>query len=443
MVFTGDILLSREVLKEIEYKKQSPWFKMGTFLSSADWVLGNLEGAVGDPKQCASSKEKLCFATPTSLIPLLKEAGFSALGIENNHSADLNDDGRIDTEQALTANRIFPLTFDQSPGFLRLKDKTVAFITLTHVAGKDAKKVEIPSSVLLQKLRLARALANWVVIYIHWGSELSDWPHTEQYRQAEWMIRNGADLIVGHHPHVVQKPECILGKPVFFSLGNHVFDQKYPLTKNGLLADCQIKENKLICDAMSTQTPANSSFPALKKAAYELKNCEVPATPSIKIGEYLLQAKVGEKGWSDGEIVLEGRKGKTRLWQIVAKKILSMELAQFNTNTKEQLLFSLEKHPSSIDQELGTRPYVYQVTAHGIVAKWRGSALAWPLLDAKIITISSQEKLLCALHRKDSFLLLDPTSKTTRTAVYRWNGFGFTGVDAVDFNAVCKNYFSF
>jgi poly-gamma-glutamate synthesis protein (capsule biosynthesis protein) len=75
-------------------------------------------------------------------------------------------------------------------------------------------------------MRLARSLAELVVVYIHWGSELLDWPNTGQREAAGWLIQNGADVIVGHHPHVVQTPECVRGRPVFFSLGNHVFDQR-------------------------------------------------------------------------------------------------------------------------------------------------------------------------------------------------------------------------
>jgi poly-gamma-glutamate synthesis protein (capsule biosynthesis protein) len=89
-------------------------------------------------------------------------------------------------------------------------------------------------------------------------------------------------------------------------------------------------------------------------------------------------------------------------------------------------LLSLEKHASPIDSERDPRPYVYEVGPHGFIARWRGSALAWPLLDARLLPVS--ERVLCALHRRDSFLVLSPESKGTRVAAYRWNGFGFDGI---------------
>jgi len=88
-------------------------------------------------------------------------------------------------------------------------------------------------------------------------------------------------------------------------------------------------------------------------------------------------------------------------------------------------LLSLERHTSSIDDEVGLRPYVYAIGPHGLIAKWRGSALAWPLID----TVESKDGVLCALHRGDSFLMPDPATKSTRIAAYRWNGFGFTGIE--------------
>jgi len=62
----------------------------------------------------------------------------------------------------------------------------------------------------------------------------------------------------------------------------------------------------------------------------------------------------------------------------------------------------------------------------GLIARWRGSALAWPLIDAQISP--ADKKVLCALHRGDSFIKLDKSVKNTRIGAYKWNGFGFKGI---------------
>jgi hypothetical protein len=62
----------------------------------------------------------------------------------------------------------------------------------------------------------------------------------------------------------------------------------------------------------------------------------------------------------------------------------------------------------------------------GLNARWRGSALSWHLLDAVISPLDS--RVICALHRGDSFIKLDKETIDTRVAAYKWNGFGFTGI---------------
>lgn len=108
----------------------------------------------------------------------------------------------------------------------------------------------------------------------------------------------------------------------------------------------------------------------------------------------------------------------------------------------QEFLLTLENHFSSIDQEASPRPYVYEVSPHGLIAKWRGSALAWPLVDARLIRSEVGGDYLCALHRADSFILMNQNSKETRTAVYQWNGFGFSGIENPELTGQCERAFN-
>ena len=225
LLFTGDISLSRQVRAEIDRTGRFPWDGFIALFHAADFVAGNLEGAVGKPEECLPAPDAApCFDIPATLVPLLAKAGFRAMGVANNHSGDLGPPGREATAQALRDAGIDALSFADSPRFLSLGGHTIAVVALSAVTGRDGTRVEIPSTELRQKLRLARNLSELVVVFVHWGSELLDWPSVEQRHAAEWLVRNGAGLIVGHHPHVVQAAECVGGKPVFFSLGNHLFD---------------------------------------------------------------------------------------------------------------------------------------------------------------------------------------------------------------------------
>ena len=434
LLFTGDILLSRQVRREIDQTGRFPWEGFTRLFQSGAWVAGNLEGAVGDARDCLpSASASPCFDIPPALIPLLAKAGFRALGIANNHAFDLGPAGHEATREALRREGLDALSYEDSPHFAQLGAYDVAVIAVSMVPGRDGARVEIPSTELRQKLRLARSLADVVVVFVHWGSELLDWPDVEQRHAAEWFVRNGADVVIGSHPHVVQAPECVLGRPVFFSLGNHLFDQKYPATKRGLIADCRIRGGVLQCGGITTWTPTGSALPQ-PGAVEPLPSCAVTLAPPITVNGFSLRSRM-----VGAEYVMEGTRPQTRGWRSPALPLVSAEAGKLAGPAGPDYLFTLERHPSSLDGEDGVRPYVYEAHEGGLVARWRGSALAWPLLDAALLPGGGG--VLCALHRRDSFLVLQPGSTGVRTAAYRWNGFGFSGVDDAQTLARCRAMF--
>ncbi|MGD1106910.1 MAG: CapA family protein [Terracidiphilus sp.] len=431
LLFTGDVMMSRLVRLEIDNRKTNPWTGLSELFTSASLVGGNFEGTLGDPAKYPA-ENRLCFAAPDSAADLMKQAGFRLVTAENNHSGDLGQAGRSETRAAFQHSGLLALDFDSSPQFFRFGDLTVGFISVTTIKAADGRVEQVPSVELAQKLRLARQLANLVVVSIHWGNELQDWPTDAQQQQARWLVEHGADLIVGHHPHVVQAPACVEGKPVFFSLGNHLFDQKYAETKNGLIADCHIQNGRLLCGAIATHTDEATAYPKLAGRNAAADQALAACSPQLGPGAQINGVTIRPQPWSPNQpvngIILDGYKidgndAEKLVWQSRRQTLVSLQLV--TSMAAEPMLLSLERHNSSIDDEVGLRPYVYAVGPHGLIARWRGSALAWPLIDA----VESKDGVLCALHRGDSFLLPDPATKTTRIAAYRWNGFGFTGID--------------
>jgi hypothetical protein len=434
LLFTGDILLSRNVALELAKRKTSPWIAAGALFRHADLVVGNLEGAVGEASDCLpSNPSSPCFSIAEGSIPLLSSAGFIALSVENNHSDDLGQNGRAATIRALERNELVPLSFDLSPRFFPCVRLTVGMIALNLVPGCDGSCASFPWHALRQKLRTARVLANLVVVTVHWGSELLDWPNRTQIDVSEWLIAHGADLVVGHHPHVIQAPEMIRGRPVFFSLGNHLFDQKYPATKEGLIADCRIHQGSLICQGIVTHTARDSFFPEIAEAKhYDLTPAALQ--DPIRVSGFMIRPVSGNSG-AINEMSLEGVSNDgRRMWKTRPIELVSISTGKLDG--KNEYLFTLERHFSPIDGEIGLRPHVYSVTPRGLLARWRGSGLAWPLLDA--IILPDDGKFLCGLHRGDSYIDLQPESNQVRVAAYRWNGFGFSGVDDPEVREKCR-----
>jgi poly-gamma-glutamate capsule biosynthesis protein CapA/YwtB (metallophosphatase superfamily) len=281
LLFTGDILLSRRVLTELQQRRVSPWAHFADLFSSAQWVSGNLEGAIGVPSEC-QKPAPLCFAIPENAVQLLKSGRFTGITLENNHAGDLGSAGRERTRRVLEEASLSAVDFENSPTIVRVGDTTLALLSISLIPAADKRAQEMPSAVMADKLRLARQQADLVVVSIHWGTEYQGLPSDAQRTQARWLIQQGVDLIVGHHPHVVQAAECVNGHPVFFSLGNHLFDQTYPPTKDGLIADCKLGRGVLICRGIPTHTenwttipsPMNADpaeYPALSKCAVKLK----------------------------------------------------------------------------------------------------------------------------------------------------------------------------
>lgn len=281
LLFTGDILLSREVEAELKHHDRSPWINFQNLFHDVDWVGGNFEGAVGPAAQCVSNKSP-CFAASEPDVELLKDAGFRALTIENNHAGDLGTTGRKETLRAFQHLGLLAVDFENSPQFVHLGRWEIALIAITTVPAADGRKQQVPSREVLEKLQLAKLRANLVVVSIHWGNELVPWPSSVQRKQAAWLVEHGADLVLGHHPHVIQRPECVAGRPVFFSLGNHVFDQANPKTKDGLISDCYLKDDRLRCQGIRTHTDLGTSVPRLLGPDRAVNSALSGCAPRIK-----------------------------------------------------------------------------------------------------------------------------------------------------------------
>lgn len=265
LLFTGDIMLTRQVDVELRRTIQTPWSGFENLFGGAAWVGGNFEGAIGPSSNCVPTRSP-CFATPERAAELLRRAGFRLVTVENNHAGDLGSLGREHTATTFKQAGLEVVDFNNSPQFIPLGTGAVAFVALTLIPAADGRVQHIPSAQVSDKLRFAKQRADLVVVSIHWGNELMEWPSQSQRKQAAWLVDQGADLIVGHHPHVIQQPQCVSGRPVFFSLGNHVFDQENPKTKEGMIADCHIRGGRLVCQSLRTRTDPGTTIPRVVRS---------------------------------------------------------------------------------------------------------------------------------------------------------------------------------
>lgn len=251
IIFVGDIMLSRHVgTKMVRAEDWTlPFENLKVFLSSADITFGNLETPFLDIG--ARVTEGLSFKSEPQAIEGLKTSGFDIVSTANNHAFDRGVAGIEFTNHWLEKNKIKSVgsgttteeTF--SSEIIEINNAKIAFLAYTYfkrapyVANLDVENLKLEIGNL-------KSETDFIVVSMHAGDEYTHMPNQEQIYFARAAIDLGANIVIGHHPHWVQPVEIYNEKPIFYSLGNFVFDQEWSQkTKEGLVIKIQISNNKL------------------------------------------------------------------------------------------------------------------------------------------------------------------------------------------------------
>lgn len=390
VVFAGDLSLARGIGEALG-RGPSPW---DAFPAGDSWI-GNLEGALSTG-HCAKA-EAYCLGFEPPALASLARGPWAALSLANNHALDFGDAGRAATVHALRGLGVAPLLEAQRPTLVSVAGMDLALVPIDF-AGTDAQ-VALEQARLT--LLLARAHTPWVVALPHWGIEGVDDLGPGQERTAEILHTWGATLVIGTGAHVVQPSTCTEAGATWYGLGNHLFDQVPPASHEGALVRCCPVDGTLRCSETRTRRSPPSPLPV--PAPGVVSTCDVAATP--------IDPAWKRHPWVDHFRSVQPFPGGD-LW------------------------LGLHDRISDIDDEVGLRPYVFRMTPTGYEEVWRGSSLARPLVAARLFTYEG-EAYLCALHRADAFLHPDPTTRDRIYTLYRWNGFGFRGVDHPAALATC------
>lgn len=225
-LFVGDVSGARDIctLSDLVREPLYPLAKVTDGIS-APFAVCNLECVLSDrPDEELDPKPKgIYLKAPTSFAETVREARFNAVSLANNHACDYGTPGLEDTLAALDAAGL--------PHFGRSHEPLVvdaAGVRVALFAFLDPRMVERPGVCALDaeapdRVAAARGDADVIIVCNHWGHEYKGVNPTQR-RYARTLVRAGADLIVGHHPHVTQPPELVDGSLVVYSLGNFAFD---------------------------------------------------------------------------------------------------------------------------------------------------------------------------------------------------------------------------
>lgn len=247
LLAVGDIMLGRSVNTKIQKQKDFtfPFQKINSYFKGSDIVLVNLESPYGE--KCPQIDTGMVFCADQNSILGLKSMLVTHANLANNHIDNQGTKGIDFTKNNLLQNQITPVGLSTGSGVVvsQIKNTKVAFLGLNDVPPYPKEINNLSKELLLKQLNLATKSADIVIVSFHWGNEYK-LKSKRQKEYAHLAVDNGADLIIGHHPHWVQEIENYKGVPIFYSLGNFVFDQMWSQkTREGAVAKIVFENNKV------------------------------------------------------------------------------------------------------------------------------------------------------------------------------------------------------
>ena len=227
LMFAGDVNLSNLVKKD--YKL--PFAKMDEY-RAADLSIVNLENPLTRSTLNNTNLQQKSIVNP-SYVKALTSGGVDIVNLANDHTLGYEQKGLLETIETLKDAGIHSLGAGKTkkearrPKIIEVKGQKIAYLnyydtdiqpTAPSVNVNSRNKDRISSDI--QNLR---EQVDWIIVNYHWGVELSEYPGDWQIDMARMTIDQGADLVVGHHPKVLQGAEIYQGRPIVYSLGNFIF----------------------------------------------------------------------------------------------------------------------------------------------------------------------------------------------------------------------------
>jgi poly-gamma-glutamate capsule biosynthesis protein CapA/YwtB (metallophosphatase superfamily) len=236
MVFTGDVMLADKVGQGIR-DGHDPLQPFASILKQSDIRIANLECVIATGGEAVEDKPYTFRAHPRVLSLLKRHV--DAVSLANNHTGDFGHGAFKQMLQLLQQAKLpyagggMDLNEAHQPLMFERQGVRIALLAYNEFFPRSFEAdVDRPGHAwsddeqVLADIRNARDKhhADLVITFMHWGFENESRSNGRQQQLARWMIDAGADAVIGSHPHVTQEMAVYKDKPVFYSLGNFVFD---------------------------------------------------------------------------------------------------------------------------------------------------------------------------------------------------------------------------
>ena len=257
ILFTGDVLLDRGVRRVAERKGISYLFEeVSPIFREADAVVVNLECPLTDT--ISPVNKKYIFRADARWAKDLKAVGITHAAMANNHTNDQGRHGLQATAQHLTEAGIPPLGYGKnfkeqmSPVLIEKDGISVALFNATTLTIENWCRIDDkPGIAQPTEEELLDGIGDFqhrhpdthIVVVLHWGVEFQPYPSIRQRALAHKLSEAGVAAVIGHHPHILQPIDTIGKMPVYYSIGNFVFDQNIPKAKESMIARLTFHSN--------------------------------------------------------------------------------------------------------------------------------------------------------------------------------------------------------
>ena len=233
LLFVGDVMMTRYVEKKIKkFNKEYiyPFEKILNYLKTFDYVIANLEGPISDKGVKVGSKYS--FRMKPEVAEALSKANINIVNLANNNIFDYGKVAFEDTLKNLEKNNIKYFGNSYEPLIIEKEGVKIGFLGfsdfLKHLEVKENKTgIATVNDNLSEIIKKAKEKVDILIVSFHWGEEYKKIANERQRKIAKIAIDSGADLVIGHHPHIIQNIEKYKDKFIFYSLGNFIFDQNF------------------------------------------------------------------------------------------------------------------------------------------------------------------------------------------------------------------------
>ncbi len=232
LMFAGDVSLGDNYENKLPKDLDKTFAKIEEY-RKADVAMVNLENPLTQATTMRQDKS-YNFKAPIESVKVLQEAGVDIVNLANNHIMDYENNGLEDTIKTLDRANIQYLGAGKDtkearrPKIIEVKGQRIAYLSydMTELSAADTEKAGTnlgKQEKITEDIKAIRNQVEWIIINFDWGAELTNQPEQWQIDLARFSIDQGADVIVGYHPHTLQGAEIYKDRPIAYSLGNFIF----------------------------------------------------------------------------------------------------------------------------------------------------------------------------------------------------------------------------